>query len=78
MIEIEFGKGLMIRQELGRAELRHVKDEQIQMANLVELLSDTIIPLLSRPLNANFQPFDVRGMVHEIVDKCVNLANVMT
>jgi len=48
------------------------------MANLVELLSDTIIPLLSRPLNANFQPFDVRGMVHEIVDKCVNLANVMT
>ena|SRR5271170_663915 len=69
----------MIRQELGRAELRHVKDDQVnQMANLAELLSDTIMPLLPRKLNANSQSFDVRGMVNKIVDKCVNLANLMT
>ena len=59
----------MIRQELGRAELRHVENDQmIQTANLVELLSDTIIG--TAPLNVNSQPFDVHGMV----EKCVNLA----
>ena len=79
MLEIEFGKASMIRQEVGLAELRQLKaDQTIQTTNIVELLSDTLIPLLPRPLNANSHPFDVRGMVVEIVDKCIGLANMMT
>lgn len=69
----------MIRQVLGRAELRVVKDEQsAQKADLVGLLSDTIIQLLPRTHDANSQPYDVRGMIVDIVEKCINLANIMT
>jgi len=59
----------MIRQELGRAELRHVENDQmIQTANLVELLSDTIIG--TAPLNVNSQPFDVHGIGRETCEPC--------
>lgn len=70
---------MTVRQELGRAELRHLKEAQTtQTTTLVEVLTDTLVPLLPRQLKGNSQPYDVRGMVVEIMDKCVTLANVMT
>jgi hypothetical protein len=78
MKDLDFGKVLMFHQALGRAQLQQIESQQHAAINkLSHKIGSLLERLLPERLDSQAKPYDIHGVMVNIVQSAVRLANSM-